>query len=382
MRTFALVVASFAALPVEAVPAAPLDGVTIFDVSSSNVGEVLFGRTILGETWLTTYVSPQGAYASLTDSRRVCRAPATSGSAEDGRMSFGLPADELTIRLAYPQICQPFTITLLENGKATIEARNNLFDSEGGPLAVGVETLSYTGTHDVVVRAPLGAVDWPKVVDAGLDVLGATLGPVDLLSDREPPIGFHPRGRDLGDIHPVWVTVEGVPNPAAAKGIPGTLATVAEDVAPSDVLYQMVAERYYSTDILTNVFEEAAIEQFGPATRHDPLTARSAMQYLFWMLDLNGEVVGPENLSADNCLSTMEFWVAKDLDEMRGDMGPWNCSLFLELAHNGFAGTVSHQRIELTSGYVLGAIHFKKRLKELEEALKEIEASRGFVPKL
>ncbi len=366
--------------------AGELDGITVIELSDREAGEAIRGHSRGSGLRLVTYLSADGAYAALSDKgTRHCMAPAQPGSYTGRRITFGLPADEATTRLVTPGICQPFTLEVLSNDKVRLVAKDNMFSRTGGPLDVSAAPISYVGEHRILGRLPLVALDWAKVLSSGLEIKGIPLGPLPAVIEHvnsNGSLGVRPRSPEQNAIQPVALRLETVVGgETTVDDFHGLVVRGARLNWPWDVLYQLSSKDYLSQSILTEVFENAAIQRFGPVTLRE-VRRTDTIQHLHWLLDLDGHLVPAEPVSTSNCLATFDLWAHEDLLAIRDDIGPWNCSLVLTVSFNGSTGAITQQGATMTSGYVLGLMHFSRRLRELDAALAEIERTRAHRPKL
>lgn len=163
-----------------AAPAQDFDGITVLDITEDAANALRGKGGIPGMSagQLVTFVAAAGTYASVVSSRG-CVAWAVDGSYTGQSITFGLPASTATQQSGGPPVCQPFTLTVVDEGTVRIEATGSLFDWTGRPLSSGAAPVSYNDAAKIVARVPLVRFDWGLPVFERHEVDGVILKPIE-----------------------------------------------------------------------------------------------------------------------------------------------------------------------------------------------------------
>lgn len=343
------------------------DGVTIIEFADRN-GH----KAIAGGEHIVTFVSARGSYGAVVARKGThggCQSLAAPGSYTGSSIAFGLAAEVATRKHRLQTYCSPFTLRFETPGTVRIEA-------PGDPAT---KREAYAATLKVIAHIPLRAVDFQSRAFARHDLKGIKLGPV---LDRE---GLGPltvpssadRYKGLNKQVGAGKTRTTVRGRAAAAEVTQW---------PWDALYfAQVFEQLEQTSTW-EAFESAVHERYGK-----PSALYEQSGYMLWAYDLDGRMLAFDKAGSDACRATIDFWAKSDpLKRIHGldwefnsfDIGPWGCSMFMELNPNRSSGGVTGYQIRAASGYVMAINHFLQRVAETTELLGKVEALRRNKPKL
>lgn|GEM_PF-3556430 len=357
--------------------AGSFDGITIIELADRDGQRIIKGHDLGSDPYLVTYVAATGTYASLTNGReQSCVSWAQQGSYTGDSIRFGVPPTQQSIRLSYPHVCQPFTLTRESNDMVRVQGENPVGLSS--PLESGAQVLRYSRRHKVVARAPLIAVDWSNPLYQKYTIKGVRLGPLPAVQ-----AGLN-AGAKL-QLSELQVTHEGarkavlILNQTAKEQI-NWIQVKGEAVAaerlswPWDVLYgTMYFERLPQRSTI-QAFDDALWERYGKSSLTEAPFGRARRDH-YWLFDLAGDQVTAKHENPDSCRETLSLWKLQEpLARVHDDIGPWNCSLVVHVRDDGGASDrVSEYRIEMMSGYTAALNHFAWRLEQLRELREKLE---------
>jgi hypothetical protein len=371
-----------------AVCAQSFDGITIVELSDA-AADVIKGHSLGSSPYLVIYASDKGTYAAVGDGRdernRSCVAWADAAEPTGETLVFGLPPSEQSLKLVFPSVCLPFSVSFSGADKVKIEA-TNMFETISGPLDARAREIRYSGDHDILARVPNVALDWSVAAFSRYDIKGIRLGPLPALkavlgADVEFDLGPL-RAFASGPRKRLRITT---PNPADrtdSTTVNGEVVGADMLGWPADVLYRAEYTERLTQKALTEVFEEAIVDRYGDPGRSAPGRG-GGLRNLYWFFDLNGRRLSVGESAVTNCLATRDYWIdGVDLTAAKGDIGPWGCSLIVLLIHDGEGGVVRRYSIEAASGYIMALNHFAMRLEEMREKRTKIQEVQEFRPKL
>ena len=345
------------------------DGVTIIEF-----GDEDGRRAIAYGEHIVTFVSARGSYAAVVPrpgTHGGCQSLAAPEGYTGTSIAFGVAADAAVRKHRLQTYCPPFTLRLEDAATVRIEA-------PGDPAAGRKE---YASRQRVLAHVPLRAIDFESAPFARHDLKGVRLGPV----------------LDGAELGPLTVRVGDSKNDryksfqrqvAVRDGyrsvIRGHAAAAEVTGWPWDVLY---FAQYFEELEQTSTFEA-----FAAAVRERYAEPSSLYEgYQLWAYDLDGRKLAFDQAGSDSCRATIEFWLKTDpLKRVLGldwqfnssDIGPWGCSVVMELNSNRSGGGVSGYQIRAASGYVMAINHFLQRIEETTELLEKVQALQGRKPKL
>lgn len=354
---FLALVAATAAPPTANAAQPSLDGITIIDFKSAQ-------QVLASGDYLVVFVSSRGTYAAVVSELATgggCIASAVEGTYTRNAIEFGVEDDLTLRRQARDTVCPRFSLHLEGDGYVRIQA-----------------APAYNRRHRVVAHVPFVALDFGAEPFTRVDFGGVRLGPVSAGEDvatRATPGNraayahkwFRKTVGAVGDKHN---TVQGQVAPADITGWPW------------DVLYTASYVRHYDGLVATETFRDAVLGQYG-----EPSSSSADGRYWVWLYDLDGRLVKP---GTDNvCAVTAGYWLQQvsggAVDRIRiahskNDLGPWSCSLMVDLNARGTSGGVDHYMATATSGYAMAMSHFYQRIAEPLAVMEKMQALKASTP--
>ena len=244
---------------------------------------------------------------SFRGSRRGCLAEAVPGSYTGRSIAFGIDAPLERRRFKLETLCPTFTLTFE--------------DAQNMRVAAGDR---YSRRQQVVARIPLVAIDFGAPHFVHHEIRGVRTrpsarpgGPRSAAGQRRPVQGLSPPGRR-----------ERLLRHARS----GQRRRRRGHRLAWDVLYDLRFSRDYKQSVTSIAFRKAALERYGPPSSERP-------GYLVWIYDLAGNLVRLPDPMSNSCRATAEYWLAHDgtridhvdRDANSNDLGPWGCSLIMEM---------------------------------------------------
>jgi len=333
-----LLAAALAATPAAA---RSFDGITILSFDGNHGPG---GDAIARGDRIIVFVSSRGAYASVSDSfqgRRSCLAAVVPNSFTGRSISFGVDAPLELRRQRTRTLCPKFTLTF------------------EGPKTVRVSAgQTYSRAQRVLVQVPFVGVDFGAAHFTRSEIRGVRLGPVPDPSEVGALRPNHGEAykifrRQVGENGNYGTLVQGK---AAAAEITGW---------PWDVLFNFRFSRKYDQPVASSAFRDAAIEHWGQPSSERP-------GRLVWIYDLAGKLVRVSDPMTNSCRATVDPWLKVyngvfshiDPNAVSGDLGPWGCSVILEVGASTSDAGVGGFNILAWSGYTMALNHFFQRIEE------------------
>jgi hypothetical protein len=364
LLTLALVATVAIAMP--RAGAQELDGITIIEFLDAT------GQDVVAKgDYIVTFVSALGSYAAVVARRGThggCQALAVPGSYTGRSITFGMAGDDTARRQRLRTYCPTFTVRLESDGAARIAVPR---DPAAG---------DYELRQRIVARVPLRPLDFGISPFSRHDVKGVRLGPVldgEGLGPLRPASDNMDRHKSLA--RPVTLMS------GRRSSIHGHVAASEVTGWPWDVLYAAHFLEEFGQASTFGAFEEAVLKRHGEA---------SVVQEggsLSWLYDLAGRRLALDESESDGCRATADFWLRYDASKrVRGlnwdlssyDLGPWGCSLLVELNPNRGNGGIIGYSIRAVSGYAMAVNHFLQRIGETAELARKLEALQGRKPTL
>lgn len=353
-----------------------LDGILIIRIDDDA------GKKALGSgDYIVTFVSDRGSYGAVVAGMRGTHAGCQSlGNADSytGRsISFGIAAGLEARRPRQQTYCAPFKVTLQNEDTALIEAETgfnrSVVDRMRGKKAPDKKWIAFR--QKIVAHVPLVDIDFAGPEFANNDIKGTPLGPVtdDRHLHRLGAAGYGDRSkafqRQPEGTSRAQAVIRGH---AAASEITGW---------PWDVLYSI--QHFSKLDQLSTreTFRQAVEERYGK-----PSAIQDATGYSLWIYDLDGKKLDLGARSDGSCRNTADLWIEYDRSGVarnvnwgstEGDLGPWGCSVLLELRPNSASGGVPSYAVRAVSGYVMAINHFLQQVTRTRELRKKIDQLSG-----
>lgn len=311
---------------------------------------------------IVVFVTARGSFAAVTDGsgKPGCVSSAVPGSYTGRSIAFGVEGTVAERAHRLDRLCPIFTL-----------------HDEGADMVRVRAGSSYSQRHEVVARVPFRAIDFGAAHFARHNVRGVRIGPVE---DRElGPL----RGSDFQDHVRNFARQVGKPGESGAR-VQGYAAPAAVTGWPWDVLYYARFHQEFETKVASDGFREAVRRTYGEPSSEHPDSG-----YMAWLYDLDGKLATSSERGENLCLRTAEFWAAYDA---RGfitstgwqanstDLGPWGCSLMMEITPNRSDGGVVGYALTLGSGYVRAINHFFQRLEDPRKTREKLDQSRSVAP--
>ncbi|WP_192355768.1 hypothetical protein [Mesorhizobium mediterraneum] len=343
------------------------DGITIIEFSDDA------GKQIIASgDHIITFVSARGSYAAVVGgkgSHGGCQSLAAPGSYTGASISFGIAAEPIVRKHRLQTYCPPFTIRL--------ENPETVHITSPGDPASGQK--GYEVRQKIVAHIPLRAVDFESPPFSQHDVKGVRLGPVlnpDGLGGLSAPGGSSDRHKYL---------TRQVEGEKGRNNVQGQAAAAEVTGWPWDVLYFLQYIEGFKQTSTVDAFDSAVQERYG-----EPSSVYEQSGYRLWLYNLDGQKLALDAVDQDECRKTIEFWLQSDpLKRVHAlgwefnsyDIGPWGCSLVMELNPNRGSGGVTGYSVRAASGYVMAINHFLQRVEETTELLGKVQALQGRKPK-
>jgi hypothetical protein len=345
-----LAVCAAAVLPRAHAEAQSFDGITIIEFADE-AGET----AIASGEYIVTFVSARGSYASVVPRKGThggCQSLALPGSYSGSSIAFGLPADSVVRKHRLQTYCPAFSLRFEDDGTMLIETREDPATGQKG----------FASRHKVIAHIPLRDIDFESAPFTQHDLKGIRLGPVldpEGLNRLSAAGASHDRHKyftrqvQSGAGKPIMVDGQ-----AAAAEVTGW---------PWDILYfaQYIEELPQKSTY--EAFEAAVIERYG-----QPSWVNEDSAYMLWAYDLDGTKLSFDAPGSNGCRATIDPWLRYDqLNRVLRlewefnpqDIGPWGCSVIMELMPDRGSGAVSGYGIRAANGYVWAINHFLQRVE-------------------
>lgn len=379
----ALIVSLGLAVADEPAAAQSFDGITVIELNDRD-GAAAIGA--IGGRYLVTFVSALGSYAALVaQGNRGCIAWMEQGSYTGTSATFGLASEAVPVRNNNPRLCLRFTLRFEGPGEVRMEAANKIPDF-GGNISPDNKELRYSRRRPVISQIPLAALDWGAAPFARHDIKGVRLGPVaNANAGKNYKLG--PLYRSGGVAEKSYSTVVGKqPGRDYDAHVNGRVAATEITGWPWDALVGAWYVEQLPQPANLKSFVQAVNDRYGRPSfsKAQGVASSQASNLHFWVYDLAGRQLGPNDAAPDNCLALEEEW-AKNIYQgsASSQLGPWGCSLVMILSHNGGDNfPVSNYRIEAVSGYAKGLNHFLTQLQEVEKIKATLQSAKGNQPQL
>lgn len=347
------------------------DGITIVAFADeAGKNPIAYGEHIV------TFVSARGSYAAVVARKGThggCQSLAVPGSYTGSSIAFGVAADGAARRHRLQTYCPPFTLQFEDADTMRIEA----------PSDPATGRKEYASRQKVIAHVPLRAIDFESAAFTGHDLKGVRLGPV---LNGEDVGGLTVRVGDSKEDRYKGFQRHVIAGDGSRRAVLGRAAAAEVTGWPWDVLYFAQYIEELERKSTSEAFEEAVRERYG-----EPSSRFEQTGYKLWAYDLDGRKLAFDEAGSDECRATIEFWVKTDpLKRINGfgwelnshDIGPWGCSVIMELSANRGDGGLSGYSIRAASGYVWAISHFLQRIGDTTELLEKVQALQGRKPKL
>ena len=340
------------------------DGITIIEFADSD-GHA----AIASGSHIVTFVSSRGSYGAVVSDRKGghegCQSLAEPGSYSGSSITFGMAADKRARKQGLRTYCPSFTLRFEDASTVRVEAGNR-----------------YSQRQKVIAHIPLRAIDFGAAHFTRHDLKGVVLGPV--LNDEE--LGPLSRGgvsdkyknfnRKVGQRGPYPNNVMGR---AAAAEIMGW---------PWDVLFNARLIEKFEQKSTFESFKRVVLKRYGkPGSVYE----KSDYMYALWMYDLDGRQITLDEPATNSCRATAEFsmkydvrgWATEfDWGPNSNDLGPWGCSVVMDLRFKSGDGGVDGYSAMIMSGYAKAMNHFFQRIEQVHQMREKVREVQAFQPKL
>ncbi len=135
------------------------------------------------------------------------------------------------------------------------------------------------------------------------------------------------------------------------------------------------------TQIQKTLFQEALIDKYGPPTARVGDDTGNKWFTLFWVHDLHGKLLTPEEGSADTGVQSMVKYglVTKHLNNYT-DMGPWGFGVVMSVVVTGVSDFVQGYHVNMHHGHALAHQHFSNRLQTISYIQGTMKPEEQFIP--
>lgn len=370
-----------------AAPQTPsLDGITVVKIEDGGTSSILGGSG----THLSIFVSEKGTYLSIFggSNHSRCVAWAVPGSFTGRSIRFGLHSDSYATRISSPSICQPFTVTMIDDKSVQITAENHPLDDNGLPNR-SVPARKYEKTWSIVSHAPLIPFDWGMDIFNKYDIKGLRLGPIQRATQKlGPDAALKPMSkatvRQGGTYKNVEVRFAASAGNRYGRSIRG-IVSLAETLGwPWDALIEAQYTEQFEPPIAREAFEQALLERYGNPSIGDLADESSKDNVAYWLFGLDG--IQQTGASAQPCTQYFAQLRAPNinLEATPNDYGPWTCALAMKVQFNSRAKNdpVRSYTVQVFSGYVYGLNFYVNKLSEVRKLKEKVESVRTQKPKL
>lgn len=344
-----------------AAPAAAqtFDGITIIRFSDEG-GK----RAIADGDHIVTFVSARGSYGAVVaprGSHAGCQALAVQGSYTGASIGFGMAVDPVVARqLQLKTYCPVFSMQFEDAETVRITVPDYY-----GP------GKNYETSQKVVAHIPFHSVDFESEPFTRHDIKGVRIGPL-LETQGLSGLGGSSGGSDRHR----FLTRQVTTMQGKETALQGRAAAAEITGWPWDVLYFANYSENFGAASTFDAFKEAVVERYG-----QPSSIYDESGFMLWLYDLDGRKLGIGDPDPSGCRATAEFWMQADpLKRVTGmgwdfggsDIGPWGCSLVMNLSPDRSSGGVRGYWVQVGSGYVMAMNHFLQRIEQTTGLLDEV----------
>lgn len=340
------------------------DGITIIDFADGAGQEA-----IASGNYIVTFVSALGSYGAIVSDRKGghggCQSLAVPGSYTGSSIAFGEAADERARKQRLKTFCPLFTLHFEDAATVRVKAGDN-----------------YSRRRRVIAHIPLHAIDFGSAHFMRHDLKGVRLGPVLNSMELNPLTGGGSSDKYKGFHRTVGTRgkyPDAVSGRAAAAEVTGW---------PWDVLFNARLTRHFEQASTFESVKKVVLKRYGkPSSWYED----SGYVFALWMYDLDGRRITLDEPASNGCRATAEFSLKYDSrkravefgwDPSSNDLGPWGCSLVMELRFRSSDGGVGGYSAMAQSGYVKAMNHFNQRIEEVLQMREKMREAEAFRPKL
>jgi hypothetical protein len=338
------------------------DGITIIDFSGP--------EAIASGNYIVTFVSARGSYGAVVSDIKGhyggCQSLAVPGSYTGSSITFGVVADERARKHRLKTYCPTFSLRFENATTVRVEA--------GGG--------SYSRRRKIIAHIPLRAIDFESAHFARHDLKGVRLGPA-LNGEEVGPLN----AGGVSDKYKWFKRTVGMRG-RYPYAVMGRVAGAKITGWPWDVLYYATLGEEFAKKSTFESFKKVVYKKYG-----EPSSTYGKSSYFsgLWMFDMDGRQITLDEPMSNSCRATAEFALkytsqkeahAFVFEPNINDLGPWGCSIVMDLRFNSLNGGVEGYSGMILSGYVKAMNHFFQRIEQVTKLLEKVRKVQGYKPKL
>jgi hypothetical protein len=280
-------------------------------------------------------------------------------------LTVGLAADQRIRQQGLNTVCPAFSVQFEDKDTVRID----------------VPEPAFSGQKKVVAHIPIKPMDAETAPFARHDVKGVKLGPIAAGAKELGPLtmpGYsEPQHRGFQ---------RAVGSGRLAGTVLGRAAAAATTGWRTDVLYSAQYTDRFEQKTTAEAFRAAVLERYG-----NPGFEFGNSGYMVWLYDTEAQPLRLDDAATNPCRATAEFWLEKDgagrpmrlkWDFGGYDLGPWGCSLIMELFPNRDDGGISGYNVRTVSGHAMAVNHFMQRIDQAKDVMARAQALLQNRPRL